>query len=129
MMESSAHSPVKKSARVVLTVAAAMSMAARGQLAPDPCDAGSFNGKACKVAVQHQGYCDGASFVPMTYSQRYPNYYDSYQAYLANGGVATAAAAGNCRPLYGGFFGMLGLSHGITHGGFGSTGSGHHGGS
>jgi hypothetical protein len=121
-MESSAHSPVKKSARVVLTVAAAMSMAARGQLAPDPCDAGSFNTKACKVAVQHQGYCDGASFVPMTYSQPYPNYYDSYQAYLANGGVATAVEAGNCRTLYGGFFG----GYGFSRRGFGSTGSGHH---
>jgi hypothetical protein len=122
-MESSAHSPVKKSARVVLTVAAAMGMA-RGQLAPDPCDAGTFNNKACKVAVQHLGYCDGANFVPMTYSQPYPNYYDSYQAYLANGGVATAAEAGNCWHSHGGFFGV----HGSSRGGFGSTGSGHHGG-
>ncbi len=128
-MESSAHSPAKKSARVVLTVAAAMGMAARGQLAPDPCDAGSFNSKACKVAVKHQGYCDGVNFVPMTYSQPYPNYYDSYQAYLANGGVVTAVGAGNCRYPYSGLFGARGSSHGITHGGFGSTGSGHHGGS
>ena len=124
-MESSAHSPVKKSAKVVLTVAAAMSMAARGQLAPDPCDAGTFNTKACKVAVKHMGYCDGASFVPMTYPQRYPYYYDSYQAYLANGGLATAAEAGNCLRPYSGFFGV----HGFSRGGFGSTGSGHHGGS
>lgn len=124
-MESSAHSPAKKSARVVLTVAAAMSMAARGQLAPDPCDAGTFNVKACKVAVQHQGYCDGSNFVPMTYSQPYPNYYDSYQAYLSNGGVAMAAEAGNCwhRGIFGGAHGS---SHGITRGGFGGTGSGHH---
>jgi hypothetical protein len=123
-MESSAHSPVKKSASVVLTVAAAMSMTARGQLAPDPCDAGTFNTKACKVAVKHMGYCDGSTFVPMTYSQRYPNYYDSYQAYLGNGGVVTAAGAGNCPQLHGGF----GI-HGVSRGGFGSTGSGHHGGS
>jgi hypothetical protein len=102
-------------------------MAARGQLAPDPCDAGTFNVKACKVAVKHQGYCDGANFVPMTYSQPYPNYYDSYQAYLANRGVATAAEGGNC--WHRGIFGAHGLSHGITHGGFGATGSGHHGGS
>ena len=122
-MESSAHSPVKKSARVVLTVAAAMSMAARGQLAPDPCDAGTFNVKACKVAVKHMGYCDGASFVPMTYSQPYPNYYDSYQAYLGNGGLATAAAAGNCRYPRSGLFGG---AHGYSRGGFGAIGSGHH---
>jgi hypothetical protein len=124
-MESSAHSPVKKSARVVLTVAAAMSMAARAELAPDPCDAGTFNVKACMVAVKHMGYCDGANFVPMTYSQRYPAYYDSYQAYLANGGLATAAEAGNCWHSHGGFFGV----HGFSRGGFGATGSGHHGGS
>jgi hypothetical protein len=125
-MESSAHSPVKKSAKVVLTVAAAMSMTARGQLAPDPCDAGTFNTKACKVAVKHMGYCDGSAFVPMTYSARYPYYYDSYQAYLANGGVATAAGVGNCWQTHnGGFFGI----HGVSRGGFGSTGSGHrHGG-
>jgi hypothetical protein len=125
-MESSAHSPVKKSAKVVLTVAAAMSMAARAQLAPDPCDAGTFNAKACKVAVKHMGYCDAASFVPMTYSQPYPNYYDSYQAYLANGGIATAAEAGNCRYPHSGIFGG---GHGFSRGGFGGTGSGHHGGS
>ena len=124
-MESPAHSPVKKSARVVLTVAAAMSMAARAQLAPDPCDAGSFNVKACKVAVKHKGYCDGVNFVPMTYSQPYPYYYDSYQAYLANGGVATAAAAGDCRTPRYGLFGI----HGYSRGGFGSIGAGHHGGS
>jgi len=106
---------------VVLTVAAAMGMA-RGQLAPDPCDAGTFNTKSCKVAVQHMGYCDGSSFVPMTYSQRYPYYYDTYQSYLANGGVATAAAAGNCRHPHSGFFGI----YPVSRGGFGATGSGHH---
>jgi len=106
----------------VLTVAAAMSIAARGQLAPDPCDAGTFNTKACKVAVQHHGYCAGSNWVPMTYSAPYPYYYDSYQTYLANGGVAAAAEAGNCRSPHYGLFGV----HGISRGGFGSTGSGHH---
>jgi len=121
-MESSAHSPVKKSARVVLTVAAAMSMAARGQMAPDPCDAGTFNTKACKVAVQHMGYCDGSNWVPTTYSERYPYYYDSYQAYLANGGAVTAAEAGNCRRPHSAFWGL----YGVSRGGFGSTGALHH---
>jgi len=121
-MESPAHSPVKKSARVVLTVAAAMSMAARRQPAPDPCGAGTFNIKACKVAVKHMGYCDGSAFVPMTYSERYPYYYDSYQAYLANGGAVTAAAVGNCERPHSGFFGL----YRVRRGGFGSTGAGHH---
>lgn len=120
-MQLSSHAPAKKSARVVLTVAAAMGMAARGQLPPDPCDAGTFNTKACKVAVTHQGYCDGATFVPMIYRERYPYYYDSYQAYLANGGAATAAVAGNCRHPHSGIFGV----HGVSRGGFGSIGAGH----
>jgi hypothetical protein len=124
-MESTAGSPVKKSGRVVLTVAAAMSMAARGLEALDPCDAGTFNVKACKVAVKHSGYCDGSTWVPTTYQERYPYYYDSYQAYLATGGVATAAEAGNCRRPHYGFFGI----HGVSRGGFGATGAGHHGGS
>jgi hypothetical protein len=121
-MESSAHSPVKKSARVVLTVAAAMGMAARGQQAPDPCEAAYFNIKACKVAVQHRGYCDGATWVPATYQEKYPYYYDSYQTYLANGGVVTAVGAGNCRHPHSSFF----VSHGFSRGGFGAIGSGHH---
>ena len=119
-MESTATSPVRKSARVVLTVAAAMGMA-RGQLAPDPCDPGTFNIKACKVAVQHSGYCDGSTWVPTTYQEHYPYYYDSYQAYLSTGGVVTAAETGNCRRPHSSFFGR-----GISRGGFGSTGAGHH---
>ena len=123
-MESTAGSPVKRSARVVLTVAAAMSMAARGQQAPDPCEAANFNVKACKVAVRHRGYCAGSTWVPVTYQQSYPYYYDSYQAYLATGGLATAAEEGNCQRPHSGFFG----AHSVSRGGFGSTGAGHHAG-
>ena len=123
-MESAARCPVRKSARVMLTVAAAVSMAARAQQAPDPCEAATFNIKACKVAVQHKGYCAGSTFVPATYQQSYPYYYDSYQAYLATGSVATSAEAGNCRRPHSGFFG----THGFSRGGFGSTGGGHHAG-
>ena len=123
-MESTAPYPVKKSAGVVFTVAAAMSIAARGQQAPDPCEAATFDIKACNVAVQHKGYCAGSTCVPMAYQQSYPNYYDSYQAYLATGGVATSAETGNCRRPNSGFLGM----HGHSRGGFGSTGGGHHAG-
>ncbi|MCU1336951.1 MAG: hypothetical protein JWO19_2532 [Bryobacterales bacterium] len=123
-MESTAGSPIKKSSRVVLTVAAAMSMVARGQQPRDPCESASFNTKACKIAVQRKGYCDGSAWVPATYQESYPYYYDSYQAYLATGGVVTAAEAGNCRRPHYGLFGGRGLSRG----GFGSTGAGHHGG-
>src|SRR5712691_9226719 len=37
-----ARGPAKKSARIVLTVVAAMGMAARGQQSPAPCDAATF---------------------------------------------------------------------------------------
>ena len=96
----------------------------RAQQALDPCDPTTFSAKVCKVAVKHKGYCDGSTWVPMTYSQPYPNYYDSYQAYLASGGAVTAAEAGNCRRPSHGFFG----AHGVARGGFGSIGAGHHAG-
>jgi hypothetical protein len=128
-VESTALTPVKKSARVVLTVAAAMSMSLRAQQpadiqSADPCESATFNGKACQVAVRHQGYCEGSTWVNMTYQQRYPYYYDSYQAYLASGGTATAAAVGNCPIPRAGFFGAL-L---VPRGGFGSIGAGRHAG-
>ena len=90
----------------------------------DPCESATFNGKACQVAVRHQGYCEGSTWVNMTYQQRYPYYYDSYQAYLAAGGAATAAVVGNCHHPHGGFFGPFLVSRG----GFGSIGSGRHAG-
>jgi len=124
-MESTLHLPLKKSARVVLTVAAAMSMAARGLEALNPCDTSTFNVKACKVAVKHQGYCDGSTWIPTAYSERYPYYYDSYQAYLAGGGLATPAEVGNCQRGYYGVYRAHGVSH-VSQGGFGAIGAGHH---
>src|SRR4029077_740142 len=121
-MENPAPCRVKKSARVVLTVAGAVGMATRGLEALNPCDASAFNGKACRVAVKHQGYCDGSIWIPTAYSERYPYYYDSYQAYLASGGVTTASEVGNCQHLASGFYGV----HGVSRGGFGAIGSGHH---
>ena len=115
------RAPIHKSTRVMLSVAAAMGMAARGQ-GPDPCEPGSFNPGVCKVAVRHHGYCSGGAWVPMTYSQKYPNYYDSYQSYLSGGGLVASAADENC-----GRFGSHG-SYFVSHGGFGRTGSGHHAG-
>jgi hypothetical protein len=110
---------VKRSARVILTVAAAMSVAARGQQSLGPCEATAFNAKVCKIAIHHKGYCAGGNWVPMTYAQAYPYYYDSYQTYLTGGGQVTAVSAENCsRP--GGFF----SGHGARRGGFGATGAG-----
>jgi hypothetical protein len=82
--------PLKKSVRVILTVAAAMGMAVRGQQSGDPCAPSSFNAQVCQVAIRHKGYCSGGGFVKMPYRQAYPYYYDSYSAFIAGGGMATA---------------------------------------
>jgi hypothetical protein len=118
-----AHDALRKSTRVVLTVAAAMGMTARGQQGADPCQSSTFSGQACQLAIRHQGYCSGAAWVPMTYSQPYPYYYDSYSAFVSGGGLAVAGPSGNCR--HPGFF----AAHGWARGGFGGTGSGRHAGS
>ena|ERR1035438_8042966 len=110
--------PLRKSAKVILTVAAAMGVAARAQQSTDPCEAATFNGAVCNVAIRHNGYCSGGAWVPMTYQQPYPYYYDSYSAFVSGGGLATPAPDQSCkRP---GFF--------AAHGGFGSTGAGRHAG-
>jgi len=109
---------MKKSASVTLTVVAAVGMSARAQQRPDPCDALTFNEQACQRAVQKRGYCWDGKFVRMTYHNPFPYYYDSYQDYVSQGGVALASTyADRC-----------GLSLFGTHGGFGATAHGHHGG-
>jgi hypothetical protein len=112
---------VKKSARIVLTVVGAMGMTARAQPGANPCDSATFNAKACKTAVRHNRFCSGGTWVPMTYQQPYPYYYDSYQAYMAGGGVLSSLPVENCSHSFAGFFG----GHGVTRRGFGSTGAGH----
>lgn len=103
---------MKKSAQVTLTVLAAVA-GARAQQASNPCSPGSFNQKACHIAVRQQGYCDIATWVPQQY-QKYPYYYGLYQAYTVGGGVVTAAPASTCRypkSVHGGF-GAIAAAHG-----------------
>jgi len=116
-----AHDALRKSTRVVLTVAAAMGMTARGQQGVDPCQSSSFSAQACQLAIRHKGYCSGAAWFPMRYSQPYPYYYDSYSAFISGGGLAVPAPldCGHAR-----FF----ATHGSTRGGFGATGAGRHAG-
>jgi hypothetical protein len=106
-----------KSARVTLTVVAAVGCAARGglwaQQPPNPCGPANFNQKACQAAVKNQGYCSSGAWVAQQY-QPYPYYYDLYRAYASAGGTVTAAARENCR-------------RGVRHGGFGATGAAVHG--
>jgi hypothetical protein len=116
-----AHGALRKSSRVVLTVAAAMGMTARGQGA-DPCESANFNGQACQVAIRHNGYCSGGAWVRMAYQWPYPYYYDSYSAFVASGGLAAPSLAEQCG--HAGFF----VAHGWGRGGFGATGAHRHAG-
>ncbi len=103
-----ADRPFKKSARVILTVAAAIGVAARGQQSGDPCAASTFNAQVCKTAIRHKGYCSGGAFVRTAYQQPYPYYYDSYSAYVSGGGLATPPES--CLATRGGF-GFHGAAH------------------
>lgn len=118
-----AREPMKKSRRVILTVAA-MGISAHAQQGPDPCEPATFNRKVCQVAVRHGGYCSGGTWVPMTYQQAYPNYYDGYLAYLSGGGIVTAAPAETCRRPSKRFL----VPRGVPYGGFGATGAWYHAG-
>ena len=109
---------LKKSARVTLTVVAAVGWAARAQQAPNPCEPANFNEKACQAAVKSHGYCSGGAWVQQPY-QKYPYYYDLYQVYASAGGIVNAAPVETCqRPRHSG-----------GHGGFGAIGAAFHGGS
>ncbi|MGO9260472.1 MAG: hypothetical protein ACLQU1_29820 [Bryobacteraceae bacterium] len=84
-----------KSARVTLTVVAAVGCAARAQQAPNPCGPANFNQQACQAAVKSRGYCSGGAWVTQQY-QKYPYYYDLYQAYASAGGMVAAAPVETC---------------------------------
>jgi hypothetical protein len=110
-----------KSARVTLTVVAAVGCAARGalaQAAQNPCGPANFNEKACYAAVKSHGYCSGGTWVAQQY-QQYPYYYDLYRVYASAGGMVIPAAVERCgrggHAVYGGFG-----SHGVAHGAAGS---------
>jgi hypothetical protein len=103
---------MKKSAKVTLTVVAAVGLASCGRSRRDPCDQMSFDDMACQDAVRSGGYYYGGSWYPMMY------YYDHYGTYVSNGGGVVGAPAGSyARPG--------GASSGVEHGGFGSIGAGH----
>jgi hypothetical protein len=112
---------MKKSAKVTLTVVAAVGLASCGRSRRDPCDSAYFNDLACQEAVSSGGYYWGGTWVPMRYSYPYPYYYDHYRSYVGGGGRVYAAPSGS--------YGRPSASPGVSRGGFGSTGSGHSSGS
>ena len=109
-----------KSACVTLTVVAAMGLAARAQQGPDPCAAATFNEKACKRSVRQGGFCSQGAWVPVTYHEPYPYYYDLYKNHVSSGGAVTPLATEKC-----GRGGGTG-NHTVSRGGFGGTAHGGH---
>jgi hypothetical protein len=108
-----------KSARVTLTVVAAVSWGARAQQAPNPCGPANFNEKACQTAVKQGGYCSGGAWVTQKY-QQYPYYYGLYRAYTGAGGAVAPAGVEKCGHGHGhALFGGFG-AHGAAHASHGS---------
>ena len=108
---------MKKSARVTLTVVAAVGLASCGRSHRDPCEQASFNELACEEATRSGGYYYGGSWYPMVYRYPYPYYFDSYRTYVSRGGRVYGAPSGSYARPSG--------SSGVSHGGFGSIGAGH----
>ena len=112
---------MKKSAKVTLTVVAAVGLASCGRSRRDPCEAAYFDDAACQEAVRSGGYYWGGAWVPSRYSYPYPYYYDHYRSYVGSGGRVFVSPAGSySRPA---------SSPGVSRGGFGSTGAAHSSGS
>ena len=107
---------MRKSARVSLTLAAAVALAGCGRRHPDPCHAATFNAQACQDAARNGGYYWGGTWYPMQYRNPYPYYYDQYQAYVSRGGTVAAEPAN----AYGKAPGAS-----VVRGGFGSSGEAH----
>ena len=106
---------MKKSARVTLTVVAAVAMASCARRR-DPCESMTFDAQACQDAVSGGGYYYGGSWFPMRYAHPYPYFYDGYSHFLGRGGRVSPAPSGM-------YSHPSGSSHGVSRGGFGSTGS------
>jgi len=106
---------MKRSSAVQLTVVAAMGLAARAQQPPpDPCSPATFNGQVCQAAIRQGGFCSQGAWVPMSYPQGYPDYYDAYGKYVQGGGAVNPLQAEHCRRPR------------VARGGFGATGAAYH---
>jgi hypothetical protein len=115
---------MKKSAKVTLTVVAAVGLASCGRSRRDPCEPGYFNDFACQEAVRSGGYYWGGTWYPMVYHYPYPYYYDHYTSYRSGGGTVIMAPSGSySRPS--GSVTSAPSSGGVQRGGFGSTGASH----
>src|SRR5215831_14713003 len=118
---------MKKSAKVTLTVVAAVGLASCGRGRRDPCQPEYFSEYACQDAVQSGGYYWGGTWYPTVYHYPYPYYYDGYRRHVSAGGHVISAPVGTYAKPAGRTFGTGGGASspgGTVRGGFGSTGSG-----
>jgi hypothetical protein len=105
---------MKKSARVTLTIVAALGLAACRRRSMDPCDAGTFNAEPCQQAIHNGGYYYGGYWHRGYYPYSYPYYYDNYHSHVLRGGTVRSSPSAS----------YSGPSSGVARGGFGSTGRG-----
>jgi hypothetical protein len=117
---------MKKSAKVTLSVVAAVGLASCGRGRRDPCQPQYFNEMACQDAVRDGGFYWGGSWYPAVYHYPYPYYYDGYRRHVSIGGSVVAEPAATYAKPAGKTFGTGGASSsgGTVRGGFGSTGAG-----
>ncbi len=112
---------MKKSAKITLTVVAAMGLAGCNRGRRDPCEAASFNEQACQQAQRSGGYYWRGAWFPMVYRYPYPYYYDSYRRYVSSGHTVSGAPPG----AYSHPAAAPATAPGVVRGGFGATGAGH----
>jgi len=113
---------MKKSTKVTLTVVAVIGLASCGRSRRDPCESAYYSDLACQEAIRSGGYYWGGTWVPMTYSNPYPFYYDRYRSYAGSGGRTYSVPAGSYARPSGS---SSSTPSGVTRGGFGSTGAAH----
>jgi hypothetical protein len=114
---------MKKSAKVTLTVVAAVGLASCARKHPDPCEAATFDEQACADAVRNGGYHYQGRWFPMVYHFPYPYYYDSYRSFTAAGGVGRTEPKGAYE--HAGAKPATHAAPGVERGGFGSSGAAH----
>lgn len=110
---------MRKSTKVTLTVVATVGLESCGRRQPDPCRAETFHEQACQEAVRNRGYYYHGAWVPMSYSNPYPYYYDSYRGYVSSGGAVHADPA----EAYSHTGGAPAPAAGVERGGFGAHGA------
>lgn len=80
---------------IILSVTAAHADSCTGPryrvVSVDPCNAHTFEARACERAIDQHGYYWQGSFYPVYYPQPYLFYYDSWGLFVRQGGISYSA--------------------------------------